>query len=74
MQVIKQPEHGRTLTTKGQKWSYFQRNWLTANNSKGFANSSKSIIRNNLGFCKHFEIHIIYNFEKHCHRSNGIKI
>ena len=29
--------------------------WLTANNSKGFANGSKPIIRN-LGLCKRSEI------------------
>ena len=27
MQVIKQPEHGRTSTTEGQKWSSFQTNY-----------------------------------------------
>ena len=27
MQVIKQPEHGRTSTTKEQKWSSFQTNY-----------------------------------------------
>ena len=29
---------------------------LVANNSKSFPNRSKSIIRYNLGLCKHFEI------------------
>ena len=33
--------------------------WLIANNSWSFANGSKSIIRNNLGWCKHFEIFLI---------------
>ena len=32
--------------------------WLIANNSKGFANRSKSMIRN-LGLCKHSEIYLI---------------
>ena len=40
--------------------------WVIANNSKSFANGSKSIIRNNLGLCKHFEIYLIQNFCKHC--------
>ena len=40
--------------------------WVIANNSKSFANRSKSIIRNNLGLCKHFEIYLIQNFRKHC--------
>ena len=60
MQVVKQPEHMRTLTTEEQKWSSFQTNYhLRANNSKSFVNRSKSIIRNNLGLCKHFEICLI---------------
>ena len=46
--------------------------WLIANNSKSFANGSESIIRNNLGLFKHFEIYLIQSFQKH--RSNGIKI
>ena len=33
--------------------------WLIANNSKSFMNKSKSIIRNNLGLCKHFQIYLI---------------
>ena len=33
--------------------------WLIANNSKSFANESKSIIRNNLGLWKHSEIYLI---------------
>ena len=33
--------------------------WLIANNSKSFANGSKSIIRNNLGLWKHSEIYLI---------------
>ena len=37
-------------------------------------NESKSIIRNNLGFRKHPETYLIQNFQKHCYRSNGIKI
>ena len=32
---------------------------LTANNSEKCANGSKSIIRNNLGLCKHSEIYLI---------------
>ena len=32
---------------------------LIANNSKSFANESKSIIRNNLGLCKRSEIYLI---------------
>ena len=47
---LKQPEHGILLSDEL---------WLIANNSKSFANGSKSIIRNNLGFCKHFEIYLI---------------
>ena len=39
-----------------------------ANNSKSFANGSKSIIRNNLGLYKHSDI------QKHYHGSNGTKI
>ena len=48
--------------------------WLIANNSKGFAKGSKSIIRNNLGVCKRSEIYLIKNFQKHCHEYNGIRI
>ena len=48
--------------------------WLIANNSKSFANGSKSIIRNNLGLFKRSEIYLIQNFWKHYHASNGIKI
>ena len=48
--------------------------WLTANNFKSFANGSKTIIRNNLGLCKHFEIYLFWNFQKGFCRSNGIKI
>ena len=33
--------------------------WSIANNSKSFANGSKSIIRNNLGFYKHSAIYLI---------------
>ena len=33
--------------------------WLIANNSKSFANGSKSIIRNTLGLLKHSEIYLI---------------
>ena len=32
--------------------------WLVANNSKSFANGSKSIIRSNLGLCKCSEIYL----------------
>ena len=37
----------------------FNELWFIANDSKSFANKSKSIIRNNLGMCKHFEIYLI---------------
>ena len=33
--------------------------WVIANNSKSFANEKKSIIRNDLGLCKHSEIYFI---------------
>ena len=33
--------------------------WSVANNSKSFANGSKSIIRNNLGLYKHSDIYLI---------------
>ena len=33
--------------------------WLIANDSKSFTNGSKSIIRNNLGLCKHSKIYFI---------------
>ena len=33
--------------------------WLIANKSKGFVNGSKSVIRNNLGLCKHSEMYLI---------------
>ena len=33
--------------------------WLLVNNSKSFANWSKSIIRNNKGLGKHSEIYVI---------------
>ena len=53
--------------------------WLKANNSKSFANGSKSIIRNNLGLCKHYnqfckQFTLFRTFEKHCRGSNSIKI
>ena len=48
--------------------------WLIANNSKSFVVGSKSIIRNNLGFCECSEIYLIKNFQKHCHKYNRIKI
>ena len=48
--------------------------WLIANDSKGFKNGSKSIIRNNLGLCKRSEIYLNYNFQKHCYGSTGKKI
>ena len=41
---------------------------LVTNNSKIF-----SIIRNNLDLCKHSEIYLILNFQKHYHGFNGIK-
>ena len=47
--------------------------WSIANNSKSFANESESII-SNLGLYKRSHIYLIYNFEKHYHRSNGIKV
>ena len=37
--------------------------WLITNNSKSFATNSESIIRNNLGFCKHFEIYLFRTFK-----------
>ena len=37
--------------------------WLIANNSESFANRNKAII-NNLGLSKHFEIYLIWNFQK----------
>ena len=74
MQVIKQPEHGRTSTTDKQKLIIFSdKLWLIANNSNSLSRS-KSIIRNNLGLCKCSEIYLIWNFQKHCHGSCGIKI
>ena len=36
---------------------YFRQLQLIATNSRSFANESKSIIRNNLGLCKLFEIY-----------------
>ena len=33
--------------------------WLIANNPKSFVNGSKSVVKNNLGLCKHFEIYLI---------------
>ena len=33
--------------------------WLVSNNSNSFAMRSKSIIRSNLGLCKHSEIYLI---------------
>ena len=51
----------------------FRRTMIIANNSKSFANGSKSIIRNNLGLYKLSDIYLIQNFQKH-HGSNGIKI
>ena len=47
--------------------------WLIANNSKSFANRSKSII-NNLGMCKRSEITLFRNFKKHCHGSNDLLV
>ena len=38
---------------------FLEEPWLIANNSKSFANKSKSIIRNNLGLCKHPEIYLV---------------
>ena len=51
----------------------FRRTMIIANNSKSFANGSKSIIRNNLGLYKRSDIYLIQNFQKYCHRSNSIK-
>ena len=48
--------------------------WLTANNSKSFANRSKSVIRRNLNLCKHSEIYLIWYFQKHYLESNGVEI
>ena len=57
MQVINQPEHGRTSTIDEEKWS--SQLWSIANNSKSFANGSKSILRNNLGLYKLSDIYLI---------------
>ena len=38
--------------------------WLIANNSKSFANGSKSITRNNLGLCKRSEIYLYLELSK----------
>ena len=46
--------------------------WLIGH-LKIFVNGSRSIIRNNLGLCKHSEIYLIWNFQNHCHGSTGIK-
>ena len=48
--------------------------WSIANNSKSFENRSKSLIRNNLGLYKCYDIYLIYNFQKHYDGSNGVKI
>ena len=45
-----------------------------ANNSKSFENRSKSLIRNNLGLYKRYDIYLIYNFQKRYDGSNGVKI
>ena len=37
------------------------RRTMIANNSKSFANGSKSLIRNNLGLYKHSDIYLIWN-------------
>ena len=58
MQVIKQPDHGRTSTNEEQKL-FSDELWLIANSSKSFANRSKSIIRNNSGLCKHSKMYLI---------------
>ena len=47
---------------------------LIANNPNSFAIWSTSIIRRNLGLCKHSQTYVIQNFQKHCYGSNGIKI
>ena len=44
------------------------------NGNASFANGSKSIIINSLRLCKHSEIQLIQNFQKHCHGSNGIRM
>ena len=46
--------------------------WSIANNSKSYANSSKSIKRNNLGLCKCS--YLIWKFQKYFLGSNDIKI
>ena len=52
MQVIKQPEHGRTSAAEEKKLSSFQ-------SMMSFENRIKSIIlRNTLGLCKHSEIYL----------------
>ena len=37
-------------------------------------NKNTSLIRNNLSLCKHSEIYLIYNFQKHSYESNGTEI
>ena len=75
MQVIKQPEHGRTPTTDEKKMIVpSDELWLIADNSKSFANGSKSVIKNNLGLSKRSNTYLIKNVRKHRHGSNGIKI
>ena len=39
---------------------HFRQLQLIANNSRSFANESKSIIRNNLGLCMLFEIYFTF--------------
>ena len=59
MQVKKQPKPGGTSKTEEQKLILLSdKLWLIANNSKSFANRSKSIIWNDFGLCKHSEIYL----------------
>ena len=58
MQVVNQ-SMGQ-LQQQGTKMSLLSDElWLITNNSKSFANRGKSIIRNDLGLCKHSEIYLI---------------
>ena len=58
---MKQPQHGRTSTTKKQNDPPCRQTMI--NNSESFANRNKAII-NKLGLSKHFEIYLIWNFQK----------
>ena len=63
LDCVIQPNCGEVCTHASYKttrtWENFNNRWLIANNSKSFANGSKSIIINNLGLWKHSEIYLI---------------